>query len=87
MCAKINAAILGCTGYTGLELVYLLNNHSNVEINYLGSNNYSSDQIHKYDERLNTVNLPKISHMDKIAFSDFDVVFFALPSINPAVQS
>ena len=29
---KIKAAVLGCTGYTGLELVNILNNHPNVII-------------------------------------------------------
>ena len=32
---KINIAILGATGYVGLDLVYLLSKHPKVEIKYL----------------------------------------------------
>ena len=32
---KINIAIIGATGFTGLELVYLLTKHPKVKINYL----------------------------------------------------
>ena len=32
---KINVAIIGATGFTGLDLVYLLSKHSQVKILYL----------------------------------------------------
>ena len=32
---RINTAILGSTGYTGIELIRLLNFHKKVEIKYL----------------------------------------------------
>ncbi len=32
---KLRTAVIGATGYTGLELVYLLTKHPKVEIKYL----------------------------------------------------
>ena len=77
---KIKAAVLGCTGYTGLELVNILNNHPNVILTFLGSQSHSGDYINKFDERLKNVLLPKLNIFDKINFSELDVVFFALPN-------
>ena len=34
---KIRVAVLGSTGYVGMELVKILSNHSFVDINFLGS--------------------------------------------------
>ena len=36
---RLNAAIIGSTGYTGIELIRLLNFHKKVEIKYLISKN------------------------------------------------
>ena len=44
---RINAAILGSTGYTGIELIRLLSFHKKVEISYLISktNCFQKSQI------------------------------------------
>ena len=76
---KIKAAVLGCTGYTGLELVNILNKHPNVILNFLGSNNYAGNFINSFDNRLKTSSLPKIDLLKNINFLETDVVFFALP--------
>ena len=34
---KIRVAVLGSTGYVGMELVQILSKHSHVDINFLGS--------------------------------------------------
>ena len=34
---KIRVAVLGSTGYVGMELVKILSNHSYVDINFLGA--------------------------------------------------
>ena len=49
---KIKAAILGCTGYTGLELVNILKNHPNVILSFLGSQNHAGAYINTFDTRL-----------------------------------
>ena len=39
MSEKISVAILGSTGYVGLELVKILSKHPNVDIVFLGTEN------------------------------------------------
>ena len=75
----IKAAVLGCTGYTGLKLIKILNQHPNVVINFLGSESHSGEYINKFDHRLKDVSLPKLNLIKNINFSKVDVVFFALP--------
>ena len=56
---KIKVAVLGCTGYTGLELIYLLSNHSDVLINFLGSSSNKGKKISSFDKRLKNIKFPK----------------------------
>ena len=42
---KISIAVLGSTGYVGLELVYLLSNRKDITINFLGSENSANKKI------------------------------------------
>ena len=41
----IKAAVLGATGYAGIELVRLLSNHPEVEIKFLGSQSFDGKKI------------------------------------------
>ena len=74
----IKVAVLGCTGYTGLELVYILSKHPRISINFLGSESHSGKSISLFDERLNKELLPNLSSLDKINYSEVDIVFSAL---------
>ena len=47
----ISVAILGSTGYVGLELVKILSNHQNVKIVFLGSENTANIPIKKIDNK------------------------------------
>ena len=78
---KINAAVIGATGYTGYELVKILAHHPNVDIKYLSSR---SNVGVKYTDIY-----PQLKHVlsditcieddiDKIT-SEADVIFLALP--------
>ena len=51
----IKVAVLGCTGYTGIELVNILDNHPNVILSFLGSQSHSGEYITLFDERLRNV--------------------------------
>jgi len=51
---KINVAIIGASGYTGLELVKILLNHTNFNINYL-ANTSGNTTINKLHPCLNGV--------------------------------
>ena len=42
---KISIAVLGSTGYVGLELVYLLSKIKEISINFLGSENSANKKI------------------------------------------
>ena len=42
---KINVAVLGSTGYVGMELVRILSSHENVNINFLGTESNSSAPV------------------------------------------
>ena len=79
MLKKINAAILGCTGYTGIELINILNYHPNVNINFIGSRSSIGSKINSFDKRLENVSLPIIDDFNNIDYAKFDVVFFTLP--------
>ena len=76
---KITSAVLGSTGYTGLELINILSNHPNVIIKFLGSNSYPGERINKFDNRITNESLPKLDLVKNIDLSDIDVVFLALP--------
>ena len=66
----IKVAVLGCTGYTGIELVNILSNHPKVSIVFLGSRTSFGKSISLYDERLNKKLLPLISSIDEINYSE-----------------
>ena len=48
----ITVAVLGSTGYVGLELVYLLSLNKEIKINFLGSESNSNINISKIDSRI-----------------------------------
>ena len=73
-------AVLGCTGYTGLELVHILSQHPKISINFLGSNNFAGKSINFFDERLKKKSLPTLDLIDNINFSEIDIVFLSLPN-------
>ena len=73
------AAILGSTGYTGLELTNILCRHPRVSIEFLGSKSSAGLKINKFDSRLRNFSLPLLESNEKIHASKYDVVFLALP--------
>ena len=50
MSEKISVAILGATGYVGLELVKILSKHPNVDIVFLGTEKSPNISIQKLEE-------------------------------------
>ena len=49
---KINIAVVGATGYTGLDLVYMLSKHPNVNILNLCATKKSGRSISFFDNRI-----------------------------------
>ncbi len=76
---KINIAIIGATGYTGLDLVYLISKHPKVKIANLCATKNLGKKISFFDKRINK-KLPKITSINKIIWPEIDLVFLSLPN-------
>ena len=76
---KINVAIIGATGYTGLDIILLLSKHPKVKICYLCATKNLGKNISFFDKRIKK-KLPKISSIKKINWKILDLVFLSLPN-------
>ncbi len=76
---KINIAIIGATGYTGLDLVFLLSKHPNANIKNLCATKNLGKKISFFDKRIKR-KLPKISSINKVDWSKINLVFLSLPN-------
>ena len=74
-----NVAVLGSTGYVGMELVKLLTNHKNVNINFLGTENNEGKYLKNIDNTKEYNQLPLLKPNDSFSSEDSDYVFLALP--------
>ena len=75
----ISVAILGSTGYVGLELVKLLVHHNNIVIKFLGCENFALNDIRSFDKDIKNDLLPKLDYNNNFDPKDIDLVFLALP--------
>ena len=76
---KLRTAVIGATGYTGLELVYLLTKHPKVEIKYLCATKKLGRKISSFDNRIKK-KLPKLTSVKNINWKNLDLVFLSLPN-------
>ena len=76
---KINIAVIGATGYTGLDLVLILSKHPKVKIKYLCATKNLGKNINFFDNRIKK-KLPKISSVKRINWKSLDLVFLSLPN-------
>ena len=76
---KIKTAVIGATGYTGLELVNILSNHPKIKIEYLCATKNVGKDIKYFDKRIKR-KLPKISTLSKIKWNNLDLIFLSLPN-------
>ena len=76
---KINIAIVGATGYTGLELIYWLSKHPKANLINLCATKNIGKKIIFFDKRIKK-KLPKISSTKDIIWSKVDLVFLSLPN-------
>ena len=76
---KINAVVAGATGYVGLDLVYYLSRHPNINISDLCAQKNLGKDIKFFDKRINK-KLPKISNLKKVNWSKVDLLFLSLPN-------
>lgn len=76
---KISVAIVGATGYTGVELIRMLSTHTNVDIKYLTSRSQAGVAIADYFPSLSAVSHLQYSDLNVDDLATCDVVFFATP--------
>ena len=79
MSGKNSVAILGSTGYVGLELVKILSKHPNVDIVFLGTENSPNISIQKFDSSIDSSNIPDTQLNRDFDHNKADTVFLALP--------
>ena len=77
---RINTAILGSTGYTGIELIRLLNFHKKAEIKYLISKSNYGKKISDFYPGLIFKNYPKLVKFSQVDWKKIDVIFLCLPT-------
>ena len=49
---KINIAVIGATGYTGLDLILILSKHPKVKVKYLCATKNLGKNINFFDKRI-----------------------------------
>ncbi len=76
---KINIAIIGATGYTGLDLTYLLSKHPNANIINLCATKNLGKNINFFDKRIKK-KLIKLTSINHINWKKIDLVFLSLPN-------
>lgn len=76
---KINIAVIGATGYTGLDLILLLSKHPKVKIINLCATKNLGKNIQFFDNRIKK-KLPKISSIKNINWNLLDLVFLSTPN-------
>ena len=76
---KISVAILGSTGYVGLELVKILSKHPNVNIVFLGTEKTPNISIQKFDSSIDISNIPNTQLNRDFDYNIAETVFLALP--------
>jgi N-acetyl-gamma-glutamyl-phosphate reductase len=76
---KINVAVIGATGYTGLDLILMLSKHPKVNLTNLCATKNLGKKISFFDKRIKK-NLPKITAVKNINWKILDLVFLSLPN-------
>lgn len=79
MTKKIKTAILGASGYTGAELLRLMQNHPAFEIVALTGDSQAGKPMDAVYPHLRARNLPALVKHTEVDFSTIDFVFCCLP--------
>jgi N-acetyl-gamma-glutamyl-phosphate reductase len=79
MSKKVSVAILGSTGYVGLELVKILSKHPSIDIVFLGTEKSPNISIQKLDPSIDISNIPNTQLNSDFDYNIADTVFLALP--------
>lgn len=74
-----NIAVIGASGYTGAELVRLIQGHSEFVIKQLAADRNAGKLITEIFPGFQSLCLPRMTIADHIDYSNIDLVFCALP--------
>jgi len=72
-------AILGASGYTGAELVRLIQGHPDIEIAALTGDRKAGQPMEQVYPFLRGFGLPALTRIDEVDFAQIDLAFCALP--------
>ena len=75
----IKVAVLGATGYAGIELVRILTNHPEVSIEFLGSHSFDGQKISEVYQSFSHILDKECKELDLEEVAKCDVAFTALP--------
>lgn len=75
----IKAAVLGATGYAGIELVRILSQHKDVSLEFLGSKSFKGQKISDVYQNFRHVLESECEELDLERVGECDVAFTALP--------
>ena len=75
----IKAAVLGATGYAGIELVRILSSHPEVRLEVLGSHSFAGQNIGDVYQNFNHVLDLDCEELDLEKIKQCDIAFTALP--------
>ena len=79
MTKKVSVAILGSTGFVGLELVKILSKHPNVNIVFFGTENNPKTLLKDIDPTIKVYDNSVTQLNETFDYSKADTVFMALP--------
>ena len=75
----VNIAVIGATGYTGVELIRLLLSHPKFRIASLTADSRAGGDIADIFQHLNTYDLPKLVKVEDVNYNNIDAVFCCVP--------
>ena len=76
---KIKVAILGASGYTGLEIIRLLINSKNYSISEVTADSKAGMKMSEVYSHLRNYDLPRLKKIDEIKLTGIDAIVSCLP--------
>jgi len=78
--AKTNVALIGASGFTGLETLKIILKHPKILIKALIGDKSKGKDINSIFSSMNHLDLPRIRALEDVNLSSIDVIFSCMPS-------